>query len=270
MLTVSAFKPVIAVTLALAISTEIVVFYIKVQETTNLIATARNAAEEKKADADKLFAEASEAHEIAKNAQETQGAEAKTAEQKAETQYQAAVNAERRAEADADKMEALATTAKQKALNAVLRSKAEATKMVAAVNDLRAKLQMLKSYPYNCHKQNTFKECVEALQRATNNGHWQKPDDVSSSAATATPKVSVGRVMRGIAYNHNYQLGDKYNTLEECSAYCAKYSNCLGGTYYPGIHTCFFVVNALQSQTHPNGNAISFKMERTASTETKQ
>ena len=76
--------------------------------------------------------------------------------------------------------------------------------------------------------------------------------------------------MPGIAYNHNYQLGDKYNTLEECSAYCAKYSNCLGGTYYPEIHKCFFAVNALQSQTHPNGNAISFKMERTASTETKQ
>jgi hypothetical protein len=174
MITLSALKPVIAVTLALAISTEIIVFYVKVQETTNLIATAHNATEQKKADADKLFAEASEAREIAKNAKETQAAEAKIAEQKAETEYQAAVNAERRAEADADKMEALATTAKQKALNAVLRSKAEATKMVAAVNEFRAKLQS--EIPnYACHRIRTFKECVEALQRASENGRWQKP-----------------------------------------------------------------------------------------------
>lgn len=183
MQTFSAFKPVIAATLALAISSEIVILYIKVQDITNLIATARNAAEQKKADTDKLIAEAKEVREIAKNAYEMQQAEAKVAEQKAETEYQAAVNAERRAKADADKMEALAISAKQKALNAVLRSKAEATKKVAAADGLRAELQMLKNYPYNCHKQRTFKECVDALQRATTNGRWQKPDDVSSSYA---------------------------------------------------------------------------------------
>lgn len=184
MLTFSAFKPVIAVTLALAILSEMVVLYIKVQDVIHVTATARNVAEQKRADADKLFAEAAEAREIAKNAQETQKAEAKIAEQKAETAYQVAVNAERRARADADKMEALATIAKQKALNAVLRSKAEATKKVAAVNDLRAELRMLKRIAYNCHKQRTFKECVEALQRATANGHWRKPDDVSTSAVS--------------------------------------------------------------------------------------
>jgi hypothetical protein len=177
----SALKPVIALTLVVAISTEIIVFYIKVQETTNLIATARNAAEQKKADADKLFSEAREAREIAKNAKETQAAEAKIAEQKAETEYQAALNAERRAEADAEKMEALAATAKQKALNAVLRSKAEATKMVAAVSESRAKLQS-EMPNYACHRTRTFKECVEALQRASENGRWQKPDEVGSSA----------------------------------------------------------------------------------------
>jgi uncharacterized protein with von Willebrand factor type A (vWA) domain len=181
--TFSAFKPVIAVMLAIAIFSEFVIFYIKVQDITNVIATARNAAEQKKADADKLFAEAAEAREIAKNAYETQSAEAKIAEQKAETEYQTALNAERRAKADADKMEALAATAKQKALNAVLRSKAEATKKVADVNNLRAELQMLKPYAFNCHKQRTFKECVEALQRATENGRWRMPDDVSASTA---------------------------------------------------------------------------------------
>ena len=182
-ITFSALKPVIAVTLVLTIFTEIVVFYIKVQETTNLIATAHNAAEQKKADADKLFAEAREAREIAKNAKETQAAEAKITEQKAETEHQAALNAERRAGADADKMEALAATAKQKALNAVLRSKAEATKMVAAVKELRAKLQSEMPTNYACHRTRTFKECVEALQRASENGRWQKPDKVGSSAA---------------------------------------------------------------------------------------
>ena len=79
-------------------------------------------------------------------------------------------------------MEALAATAKQKALNAVLRSKAEATKMFAAANELRARLQSQMSTYYNCHRKRTFKECVEALQLASENGRWQKPDEVGSSA----------------------------------------------------------------------------------------
>jgi hypothetical protein len=108
------------------------------------------------------------------------------------------------------------------------------------------------------------------MQRGTQNGHWQKPDEVSSPTATATHKASVDRVMPGIAYNHNNFLGDTCNTIEECSAYCARHSDCLGGTFYPEIHKCFFVINALQAQTHRNDAAISFKIERAAATETKQ
>lgn len=168
----SALKPIITVTLALAIFSGIVIFYIKLQDTTNLIATARNAAEQKKADADKLFAEAREAHEIAKNARELQAAEAKIAEQKAETEYQTAVNAERRAKADADKTEALASIAKQQALNAVLRSKAEAMKTVAAANELEAKSRTFVS-TLRCPTNFSIQKCVDALQRASDNGRWQ-------------------------------------------------------------------------------------------------
>ena len=179
MTAISTLKPIIAVTFALAISSEIVLFSIKLQETNNLIATARNAAEQKKADADKLFAEAREAREIAKNANETQAAEAKTAEQKAETEYQAAVNAERRAKADADKTEALASIAKQQASNAVLRSKAEAMKMVAAANELQANTRTYVS-TYRCPASFSIQACVEALQRASDNGRWQKIEYVAA------------------------------------------------------------------------------------------
>ena len=254
-------KPIIAATLALAVFSGIVIFYIKLQDTTSLIATARNAAEQKKADADKLFAEAREAREIAKNAHKSQAAEAKIAEQKAETEYQTAVNAERRAQADADKMEAQARTAKQTALNAVLRSKAEAMKMVAAANDLQAKTRTFVS-ALRCPTNFPIQDCVEALQHASENGHWRNIEYVAKP-----PKLSAGQLLPGIAYNHNYFLGGEYNSLEDCSAFCATDPACKGGTFYPEVKKCFFVINELQSRTHPNDKAISFQMKPTASLE---
>ena len=193
-----------------------------------------------------------------------QAAEAKIAEQKAETEYQTAVNAKRRAQADADKTEALASIAKQQALNAVLRSKAEAMKMAAAANELQAKTRTFVS-ALRCPTNFSIQECVDALQHASDNGRWQSLEYVAKP-----PKLSAGQLMPGIAYNHNYFLGGEYNSLEECSAFCATDPACKGGTFYPEIKKCFFVINALQAQTHPNDKAISFKMERGASTDTNQ
>ena len=83
-------------------------------KTQDSITTADNAAELKKAEAEKLFADARAAEEVAAaNAKGRQAAEAQIAVQKAEQEYQAAQNAERRAGAEADKMEADALTAKR-------------------------------------------------------------------------------------------------------------------------------------------------------------
>ncbi len=165
-------KSLIAAALLLSIPAEIIVLYTKWIETRTLVATAQNAADQQKGEAEKLHAEALNAIEAAKNASERQAAEAKIAEQKAETEHQAAVNAERRAQADADKTEAQARTAKQTALNAVLRSKAEAMKTVAAANDLQSKARTFFS-GLKCPSNFSMEDCVKALEYASENGHWR-------------------------------------------------------------------------------------------------
>lgn len=193
-------KLILAVMLVMAIPAEGVLLYTQIQEATTKVATAKNArdrqlaeaeladqtaevqlqiannaAEQKKAEAEKLFAEARAAEDVAKNAPERQAAEAQIAVQKAETELQTAINAERRAAADADKMEAEARTAKQTALNSVLRSKAEATKVTAELSALQSKIGVLMPNTYNCANYRTFADCVEALKRATANGGFQLP-----------------------------------------------------------------------------------------------
>lgn len=175
MMSTSMAKPVLLISLVVGILGEAIVAYIKVQDAITSTATARNAREKQRADADKMFAEARAAEEVAKNAIERQQGEAQTAAAKAETEYQAAVNAQRRAAADADKIEAEAKTAKEAAVNAVLRSKAEAAKAVAETNRLDAKLKMLMRYPYNCDHARSFAECAETLTRITAGGKAPLP-----------------------------------------------------------------------------------------------
>lgn len=168
-------RPLLILSLVVGVLGEVVLAYSKWQEAMTLIATAANARDKQRADADKLFAEAQTAEEVAKNAIERQSGEAASAEAKAESEYQAAVNAQRRAAAEADKIEAEAKTAKQAAVNSVLRSKAEAGKAVAAAKELDARLSMLMREDYNCRRARTFAECAATLTRATANGAAPSP-----------------------------------------------------------------------------------------------
>lgn len=184
----------------LAIPTECVMLYTQIQEASVQMATAtnardrqlaeaelaaenaktllqaaNNAADLKKAEADKLFADARAAEEVATNAKGRQAAEAQIAVQKAEQEYEAAQNAERRAAAEADKMEADAITAKQFGDTAIQRSRAEAAQAKANLLEVGSKIQLVWKYPYNCTRYKTFPDCVEGLRNAVANGHWYKP-----------------------------------------------------------------------------------------------
>lgn len=192
-------KPLLSVTLLLALPAEAVLLYTQLQEATNKVAIARhahdrqkaeaeladqqaavalqaanNAVDLKKAEAEKLFAEARAAEEVAANAMERQAAEANIAKHKAEQELQAAFNAERRAAADADKIEAEAITARQRAINSVLRSKAEANVAVAELAKVKANSVMILQ-AFNCQRYKTARDCAVALRRATANGRFSAP-----------------------------------------------------------------------------------------------
>jgi hypothetical protein len=196
----SIIKLFVAAALVLAIPAECVVLYTQIQEASTqmavatdarerqlaeakvaaenaktLLQAANNAAELKKAEADKLFADARAAEEIAANAKGRQAAETQIAVQKAEQEYQAAQNAERSAAAEADKMEADALTAKRFGETAIQRSRAEAAKAKADLLAVQSKIQIIWNYPYNCTRYKTFPDCVEGLRKAVANGHWYKP-----------------------------------------------------------------------------------------------
>jgi hypothetical protein len=140
-----------------------------------LLQAANNAAELKKAEAEKLFADSRAAEEVAANAEGRQAAEALIAMQKADQEYQAAQNAERRTAAEADKMEADALTARRFGDTAIQRSRAEAAKAKADLLAVQSNIQIVWKYPYNCTRYRTFPDCVQGLRQAVANGHWYKP-----------------------------------------------------------------------------------------------
>jgi hypothetical protein len=189
-----------ALALLLAIATECVALYTQVQEASTqmaiaknararqsaesqlavqnakaLLQTANNAADLKKAEADKLFADARAAEEVAANASGRQAAEAQIAVEKAEQALREAQNAERRAAAEADKMEAEALTAKQFSGTAIQRSRAEAAKAKADLLADQSTLRVVWKNPYGCGRFRTFEDCVDGLRKAVANGHWSRP-----------------------------------------------------------------------------------------------
>jgi hypothetical protein len=200
MLMIWIIKLFAAAALLLAIPTECVVLYTQIQEARTQMATAvnardrqraeamlaaenartllqaaNNATELKKAEADKLLADARAAEDVAAYAKGRQAAEAQIAVQKAEQEFQAAQNAERRAAAEADKMEAEALTAKRFGETAIQRSRAEAAKAKADLLAVQSNIQITWKYPYNCTRYKTFPDCVEGLRKAVANGHWSRP-----------------------------------------------------------------------------------------------